>query len=94
MEEVKREGGSTLSDDARRLWEIARSVIEHPPRIRKLELLDHLAVALILDRREFLPDGEFTILQAVNFLGPQRVKVAIAVERALMFDSFKDDKAD
>ncbi len=36
--------------------------------------------------REFLPDGEFTVLQAVDHLGEERVKVAIAVERALILD--------
>ena len=75
-----------LSDEGRRLRNVARSVIELPPRIRTLPLLDQLSVALILDRREFLPDGELTVLQAVDHLGEERVKVAIAVERALMLD--------
>ena len=83
-----RHGGyEDLSDEGRRLWDIAKSVIELPRRIRTLALLDQLAVALILDRREFLPDGEFTVLQAVNHLGEERLKAAIAVERALMLDS-------
>lgn len=58
-----------LSDEGRRLRNVARSVIERPRRIRTLALLDQLAVALILDRREFLPDCEFTMIQAKYRLG-------------------------
>ena len=58
-----------LSDEGRRLRNVARSVIERPRRIRTLALLDQLAVALILDRREFLPGCEFTMLQAKYRLG-------------------------
>lgn len=86
MKKARRGDLESLSDDGRRLRDIAKSVIELPRRIRTLALLDQLSVALILDRREFLPDGEFTVLQAVNHLGEERVKVAIAVERALMLD--------
>lgn len=90
MKETSQRDPECLSDEARRLRDVAKSVVEQPRRIRKLELLDQLAVALILDRREFLPDGEFTMLQAVNYLGEERVKVAIAVERALMLESIDD----
>ena len=83
---AKHGGYEDLGDEGRRLWDIAKSVIELPRRIRTLPLLDQLAVALILDRREFLPDGEFTVLQAVHHLGEERVKAAIVVERALMLD--------
>lgn len=92
MTKAWRDDRQGLSDEGRRLFEIAKSVIELPRRIRELELLDHLAVALILDRREFLPDGEFTTLQAVERLGWERLKVAIAVERALMFDDDDEDE--
>ena len=90
MCEKASERRSGLSDDGRRLWDIAKWVIEHPSRIRKLKQIEQLAVALILDRREFLPDGEFTILQAVCTLGPQRMKDAIAVERAMMLQSIDE----
>lgn len=82
-----RDAGHGLSDEGRRLRDIARLVIEKPSRIMRLPLMDHLSVALILDRREFLPDGDFTMLQAVNHLGPGRIKIAVAVERALMLDA-------
>lgn len=75
-----------LSEEGRRLLHIARWVVEQPPRIRKLDLLDQLTIALILDRREFLPDGEFTMLQAVDRLGDDRIRAAIAVERVLMLE--------
>lgn len=58
-----------LSDEGRRLRNVARSVIERPRRIRTLALLDQLAVALILDRRGFVPDCEFTMIQAKYCLG-------------------------
>ncbi len=75
-----------MSGEVRRLKILAKAVIERPRQIRQLALSDQLAVALILDRREFLPDGEFTMLQAVAYLGAERVKAAIAVERSLMCD--------
>lgn len=84
-------GVDGLSDAARRLRAIARTVVEQPRRIRELELLDQLAVALILDRREFLPGGEFTMLQAVDYLGEERVRLAIAVEKILMRESFEEE---
>jgi len=76
-----------MNNEASRLRDVAEQVIEHPTKIRELDLLDRLAVALILDRRAFLPDGEFTILQAVDCLGPERVAIAIAVEKALLLKS-------
>ena len=79
-----------LNAEGRRLKEVAKAVIEQPRRIRQLPMLDQLALALILDRRDFLPDGEFTTLQAVDHLGEDRMKIAIAVERALMIDSFDE----
>lgn len=69
MREARRGDREGLSDEGRRLRDIARSVIELPGRIRTLALLDQLSVALILDRREFLPDCEFTVLQAKYRLG-------------------------
>ena len=92
MREVKRDERGNRSDEARRLYDVSRWVIEKPRRIRELQLLDRLAVALILDRREFLPDGEFTMLQAVEYLGEERVKTAIAVEKALLLDSLDDEE--
>lgn len=78
------------SEEGLRLQALARSVIEAPSRIRKLAQRDQVAIALILDRREFLPDGEFTMLQAVHHLGEQQVRIAIAVERALMLSHLDD----
>uniref|UniRef100_UPI0013D3E305 hypothetical protein n=1 Tax=Klebsiella aerogenes TaxID=548 RepID=UPI0013D3E305 len=62
-------GSHELSNAGQRLRKLALSVVEHPPRLRQLKLADQVAVALILDRREFLPEGEFTMLQAVEYMG-------------------------
>ncbi len=48
----------------------------------KLPLKERLAVALILDRRDLFVDGEFTILQAVAYLGDEWVKLALEVQSA------------
>ena len=69
MREARRGDREGMSDEGRRLRDIAKSAIELPRRIRTLALLDQLAVALVLDRREFLPDCEFTMLQAKYRLG-------------------------
>lgn len=91
MNELSRPDLEGMSDEVRRLRDVAKSVVEHAPRIRKLALPDQVAIALILDRREFLPDGEFTMLQAVEYLGEERVRIAIAVEKTLMLD-FEDEQ--
>lgn len=93
MKRGERGESDGLDAEGRRLLDMARSVAERPCRIRDLDLLDQLAVALILDRREFLPDGEFTTLQSVHRLGAERVGVAVAVERALMLH-FEDEDED
>lgn len=85
---------SSTASEEDRLRNVARAVIEQPRRIRQLALADQIAVALILDRREFLPDGEFTILQAVEWLGEERVRTAVAVEKALMRDGDDEGPCD
>lgn len=43
---------------------------------------EQLAVALVLDRQDLFPHGGYTILEAVERLGPDWFKAALAVQRA------------
>ena len=45
----------------------------------KLPLKERLAVALILDGVDLFVDGDFTILQAVDYLGDDWVRLALEV---------------
>lgn len=84
MHRFSHDDHQNLCEEGVRLRALAKSVIDRPRNIRILERQDQLLVALILDRREFLPDGEFTTLQAVERLGWERIKIAVAVERAMI----------
>ncbi len=75
-----------MPERCRKLARWAKTVVDSPSRIRMLPLQEHLAVALILNRAELFPDGEFTILQAVNALDADWLAAATAVERAFMLD--------
>ena len=59
MKKARRLDREDLSDEGLRLRDLVKSVADDTRRIRKLALLDKLAVALILDCRQLLPDGEF-----------------------------------
>ncbi len=71
-----------MDEAIERLKRLVRSVAEDPRHIRKLILADRLMVALILNKPELFPDGEFAILQAVEHLGDELVRTAIKVEKA------------
>ncbi|MBX9682334.1 MAG: hypothetical protein K2X41_00965 [Hyphomicrobium sp.] len=71
-----------MSDRRQRLVRMAASVVEASERIKLLPLKERLAVALILNRPQLFPEGDFTILQAVAFLGEEWVKLAIEAEKA------------
>ena len=75
-----------MSELCTRLEGLVQSVVEDTERIKTLPLKERLAVALILDRPSFLPEGEFTILQAVAFLGEDWIKAAIEAEKAPIVD--------
>jgi hypothetical protein len=44
---------------------------------------EQIAVALVLDRKDLLPHGGYTILEAVNRLGPEWTRAALDVQRSL-----------
>ena len=74
-----------VSEAGLRLRRTANFVVDSPSpmgSIMKLPLKERLAVALILDRRDLFVDGDFTILQAVDYLGDEWVKMALAVQSA------------
>lgn len=77
---------SEMSERSQKLIRLARSVSERPSRIRMLPVEEHLAVALILNRKELLRDGEYTILQAVMALDTEWLAAAAEVERYLMLN--------
>lgn len=74
------------SERHQKLARWAKVVSERPSRIYMLPLQEHIAIALILNRAELLPHGEFTILQAINTLEAEWLAAATQVERSLMLD--------
>jgi hypothetical protein len=78
---------SNRSCQVQRLRRMTRAVVECPSPMRRLMLMsvpDRLAVALILDRRDLFVDGDFTILQAIEYLGPERLQIALEAQTADM----------
>lgn len=75
-----------MSERCQKLSRWAKAVIERPSRIRMLPTREQLAVALVLNRPDLFRDGEFTILQAVNYLDADWLAAATAVERAFMLN--------
>ncbi len=67
-----------------RLIHLTDTVAEAPKRICTLPLKERIAVGLLLNTNQLFPAGEFTILQAVEYLGADWLKVAIEAERATM----------
>lgn len=43
---------------------------------------EQIAVAFVLDRKELLAHGGYTMLEAVERLGPEWTRAALAVQRA------------
>ena len=41
-----------------------------------------IAVALVLDRPELFPKGDYTILEAIDRLGDEWLRAALAVQKA------------
>jgi hypothetical protein len=65
-------------------WRIAVLAAEveiNQKRIRVLSTGEQIAVALVLDRRELFPHGGYTILEAVERLGPDWTRAALRVQR-------------
>lgn len=75
--------GQGLQERCRRLLRLVERVTDRPQRIEMLPLEERLAVALVLNRPEFFPDGDFTILQAVAHLNGEWLAAATAAEKAL-----------
>jgi hypothetical protein len=72
--------------DTRIAQEIARKaewIRENEADIGLLSTGEAIAVALVLDRKDLLPRGYTRILEAVDRLGDDWLRAAIAVQKAL-----------
>jgi hypothetical protein len=65
----------------RRIAALAAEVEKNQKRIRVLSTGEQIAVALVLDRRELFPHGGYTMLEAVERLGPAWTRAALWVQR-------------
>jgi hypothetical protein len=73
-----------MSEQARAEQEITRRVAaveEDESRIGLYSTGEKLAVALVLDRKDWLEEWRYTILEAVERLGTEWTRAALAVQR-------------
>jgi hypothetical protein len=60
----------------------ARMVLADERSIGVLSTGERIAVALILDRTDLFPNGGYSVLEAINCLGPEWTAAAFRVQRA------------
>lgn len=65
----------------RRIAALVAEVEKNQKRIRLLSTGEQIAVALVLDRTELFPHGGYTMLEAVERLGPDWTRAALLVQR-------------
>jgi hypothetical protein len=65
----------------RRIAAMVALVEEDQKRIRVFSTGEQIAIALVLDRTELLPHGSYTMLEAVERLGPDWTRAALSVQR-------------
>ena len=65
----------------RRIAALVAEVEKNQQRIRFFSTGEQIAVALVLDRTELFPHGGYTILEAVDRLGPNWTRAALLVQR-------------
>jgi hypothetical protein len=66
----------------RRIAALVAEVEKNHNRIRMFSTGEQIAVALVLDRSELFPHGGYTILEAVERLGPNWTRAALLVQRS------------
>lgn len=62
-------------------WRVA-AVEANESQIGVFSTGEQIAVALVLNRPDLFPHGGYTILEAVDRLGPEWTKAALAVQKA------------
>ena len=65
----------------RRIAALVAEVEKNQKRIRLLSTGEQIAVAPVLDRTELFPHGGYTMLEAVERLGPDWTRAALLVQR-------------
>jgi hypothetical protein len=70
-----------------RIAAIVATVEQDRKRMGVLSTGEQIAVALVLDRSELFPHGIYTILEAIERLGPDWTRAALRVQRAPIFSN-------
>jgi len=75
-----------MADDTARpidleLQHKVKAILEDETRLRLFPIKEQLAVALILDRVDFLEDLDHTVLEAVAHIGPEMLAACFRVEQ-------------
>ena len=65
----------------RRIAPMVRRSRKTKNRLRVFSTGEQIAIALVLDRSELFPHGGYTILEAVERLGPDWIRAALRVQR-------------
>ena len=69
------------ADVERRIAAMVEEVEKDQKRLRVFSTGEQIAVALVLDRSELSPHGGYTMLEAVERLGPDWTRAALRVQR-------------
>jgi hypothetical protein len=65
----------------RRIAVMVAEVEKDQKRLRVFSTGEQIAVALVLDRSELFPHGGYTMLEAIERLGPDWTRAALRVQR-------------
>jgi hypothetical protein len=81
-----------MSDAADRILYMVEAVHADERRIGVLSTGEQLAVALVLDRPDLFPHGGYTMLEAVERLGAEWFRAALAVQRAVPENYYQSER--
>jgi hypothetical protein len=71
-----------MTDIERRIARMVDAAEKDEAAIGVFSTGEQIAVALVLDRQDLLPHGGYTMLEAVERIGPEWLRAALQVQRA------------
>lgn len=72
-----------MNETATRIARMVEAVRRDEAHIGILSTGESIAVAMVLDRKDLFPNGGYSMLEAVNRLGPEWTQAALLVQRSL-----------
>ena len=72
-----------MSDTTDTIMRLAETVKRNPARRGVLSTGEFLAVAMVLNKPQWLKDANYSMLEAIDRLGPDWTQAAINVQKAM-----------